>query len=1051
MKFNFYMRISMVSIWLLMAANLYAQRQIVTGHVTDENGKAFIGVTVVAKDSNIGVVTNKQGQYTINAPKNCTALVFSALGYQPQTVNIDGKSTINASMAVSSKDIDEVVVIAYGSVKKKDLTGAVGQVDVENLAVAPVGSFADALAGRLSGVQVSMNDGQPGAEPSITIRGSNSLTQSNSPLFIIDGVAMENFDMGSISMEDIESMNVLKDASAIAIYGARAANGVFVITSKKGKTGEPTISFSAKAGISRITKTMDMMSTYEYVRYLSEFDSSMADRLFLRGHNKKLEDYIGVEGTDWQKEVLRDNPLTMIYDLSVRGGGQRTKYSVSGSYFKQDGILDNSGNSTFRTRFNLDQTIGSKVKTGISASLSRSKDYGQFISTEGVGSANISNLLYRTWAFRPYSVDGNIADQEVDDDLYSANDFRVNPKLTNENEYRQRMIDNINLNAYVEYTIIPSLKLRVLGAMSDKRVDNEFFNNSRTINGSPLNANNNKGQWGGVDGVIKDTYSNENTLTFDKAFNEKHNVNVVAGFSLEHITTKGSGLVAVHVPYEEFGVDGLAMGTPLSNNYYTSEANMMSYFGRATYSYDSRYIATVTFRADGSSKFAPGNKWGYFPSYALAWNVANEKFMRNQRVITVLKLRSSYGFTGNNRVGDFDYLAALSSSLGNYYSFGNQAPSLGVGMNRMANSALRWEQTEQFDLGMDISFFKNRLNLTLDYYKKTTDDLLLKSTVPTHTGYSSVMQNIGAIGNSGFEISASSVNIRTKKFSWSSDFNISFNRNKVLKLAEGEPNRLDFPKLHSDYSNTPLFITQVGKPAGLFYGFIFDGVYQFSDFDQPSPGVYKLKNGMTNNGSTTVRPGDIKYKDVNGDLTIDAKDRVIIGNPHPDFIGGLNNKFSLSTKKAGTFYLSFLLQWSYGNELFNANNVLFEGNGFARAGINQFASYANRWTPDNPSNTMFKTKGQGPSGYLSDRTVEDGSYLRLKTLSFSYDMPKKWLKSMRLKGININVSAQNLFTITNYSGMDPEVSVMKGPLTPGFDFCGYPQAKTITVGLRLTL
>ena len=1054
MRCKFHLKISIILLSILSGGGSYAQKHTVTGLVTNELGEPFPGVAIVVTDTQVGVTTDRNGKYSIQMPDNAQELVFQVIGYEKQTIKVSkGQATLHVTMTVVDKDIDEVVVIGYGSMHRRDLTGAVAQVDVADMAMAPVSSVADALAGRLAGVQVSAYDGQPGAELNIVIRGSNSLTQSNAPLYVVDGVPIEDFDLGSINIEDIESMNVLKDASAIAIYGARAANGVFVITTKKGKSGEPVITFNAKVGFAQITRLMEMMSVYEYVRYLRELDSSKANSLYLNSLGRDLEYYRDIKGINWQEEILTNTPLAMFYDISMRGGSNKTKYSVSVGYTNQDGVINNTGQKKYRGNFNLTQNIGSKFKTDVSLRLNRSNDWGPFVASEGLSDANMPNTLYRAWGYRPYSVkdEDNFADMEDDDEFLTNNVFALNPKITNQNEYRNTVQDNITLSTFLEYNILPSLKLKILGAVTDKKSNSETFNNSHTMKGSPKNVNNARGQWGTSENFLRDTYTNENTLTYNKVFCRKHHLNILAGLSFEKSDTKTTGYTSIFVPYEELGIEAMSLGgIPFSTKYILGNYTMMSYYGRINYTYDSRYAATITFRADGSSKFAPTHKWGYFPSCALAWNMDKERFMKEQKVISAFKLRGSYGVTGNNRVGDYDYLGFMDPSLSNYYSFGGTSPQMGVGLLKMANPDLKWEETESYDVGMEVSFLKNRINIVADWYKKITNDLLLKSEVPAHTGLSIAMQNVGAVQNSGWEFSLNTVNIKIRKFVWASDLNMAFNRNKVLRLADGKPNRLDFSKSHSSYEKTPLFITEVGKPAGLFYGYIFDGVYQYSDFDEPSPGVYTLRPGITDNGEA-VKPGFVKYRDVNGDLTVNAKDLVIIGSPHPDFIGGFNNNLNWNFDRIGKFNLSFLFQFSYGNQIYNANRLMFEGNGVDKPGLNQYASYANRWTPENQSNTLFKTNGQGPSGYMSNRTLEDGSYLRLKTLAFSYDLPKHWLAVIGIKRLALTASAQNLFTWTKYTGYDPEVSVLRSVLTPGFDFCAYPQMKTITFGVNLTL
>ena len=1046
MKNNVIYNFSFLIVLLFYSLNMNAQIKTVTGKITDDGGEALIGANIVVARSSLGTIADLNGNYSIQC-NNKDTLIFSYIGYKSKKIVVGKKRNINVVLDSDNKMLNEVVVIGYGSLTKKDLSGSVGQVNVKELITAPVGNFSDALAGRMAGVMVSSDDGQPGSQANIIIRGGNSLTQSNTPLYVIDGTPMEDFDPSSISGEDIESLNILKDASAIAIYGARAANGVIVITTKKGVIGRPVISFNSKIGISRVTNMVEMMDTYEYVKYLSEYDRTRANTLYLNAYNKTLEDYIGVEGTDWQNELLDKSPLTMIYDLSIRGGEKNTRYSLSLSYNTQDGIIKNSGNSNFRARFNLEQIFLTNWKLGLNINYNNHEDYGEKLSSTGYGGTTITNVLYRSKAYRPYSNTGDLENDFMDNDMLDNNNFMVNPILSNDNEYRVCTKTGFNANTYLEYRPISSFRLRSNVLYNMVQTKNERFNNQYTVDGSPYNVRNTKGQWGSLENIGNYSIINENTVTFDKTI-KNHSINAVAGLSFEVSGKENSKFVSIKVPYEELGMEGLTLGIPFSNAYTTNKYTMMSYYGRVNYSFDTRYIFTATFRGDGSSKFAENHKWGYFPSGAFAWNIGEEKFMESFYWLSALKLRSSYGVTGNNRISYLEYLATLNPKV--YYSFGNQTPSEGVAPSQMNNPFLRWERTKQLDLGIDLSLFNDRIMMTGDFYQKRTDDLLLDAQVPYTSGYTTVMQNIGKIQNLGFEFSLETLNIKTRNFSWKTNLNISFNRSKVLQLSNEQTYRLDYAAFQTQYNNTPLYRTEVGKPVGCFYGLIFDGIYQYEHFDESPDGIYTLKSDIPTNGRdrNVIQPGEIRYKDLNGDGTINDLDYTIIGSAEPAHFGGMNNTFRYANKRIGAISLSFLLQWSYGNDIFNADRLLFEGNSAGQTGINQYKSYEQRWTPDNPSNTLFKAKGSGPQGFISDRTLEDGSYLRLKTLMLSYNLPMRWLKKIHMNSLAFDISAQNLLTFTRYTGSDPEVSVLRSVLTPGFDFCAYPKAKTVTFGLR---
>src|SRR5690606_22268473 len=498
------------------------------------------------------------------------------------------------------------------------------------------------------------------------------------------------------------------------------------------------------------------------------------------------------------------------------------------------------------------------------------------------------------------------------------------------------------------------------------------------------------------------------------------------------------------IPIESLGLSGIDNGTPVNIRSEVAENTLVSYLSRVNYNYKGKYLLTATIRADGSSTFSKENRWAYFPSAAFAWRMSREPFMKKIKVIDDAKFRVSWGQTGNNRIGEFQRLPSLDLSYGYYYSYDNGTPSPSFVFNRMANDGLKWETTTQLDAGFDIFLFKNRINLVIDVYQKTTEDLLLNANVPTSSGFNTVLQNIGSIRNRGLEITLNTINVKAKDFQWSSDFNISFNDNKVLSLTEGETSFLSRVSWTGSYNTSSLYMTRVGYPATALYGVAWDGVYQYSDFDNAG----NLRPEVPSNGMERdqIQPGDIKYKDINGDGIVNEMDNIIIGRAIPIHVGGLNNNFTYKG-----FSLNVFFQWSYGNSIFNANRLVFEGNTMSRHGLNQYAVYANRWTPENQSNQYFRTNGQGPSGIYSSWTIEDGSFLRLKTASLEYTLPNKLVQRVKMNRVSVYMAAQNLYTWTKYSGMAPEVSVKNSTLTPGFDYSAYPMARTITLGLRATL
>lgn len=499
------------------------------------------------------------------------------------------------------------------------------------------------------------------------------------------------------------------------------------------------------------------------------------------------------------------------------------------------------------------------------------------------------------------------------------------------------------------------------------------------------------------------------------------------------------------LPNESLGMDGLDQGLIHTPTFASANYTMASYATRLDYNYKSRYMLTFTYRADGSSKFP--NPWGYFPGLAVGWNMSNEPFFKELLPkVSTSKLRASYGSTGNNRVGEFAYHPSLTHNI-NGYSYRNETPTPQVFVSAIGNPNLRWEKVNTIDIGYELGLYDNRVNLELDFYQRTTNDLLLQAALPPTTGFSSAMNNIGKLENKGLEFTLNTENIATKNFQWNTSFNISFNRNKILELTRGQT----FITANGSYEpqfTRPLYISQIGQPAGMIMGYIFDGIYQYEHFDNPSPNVYVLKNNVATNGALRngILPGDIRYKDLNNDGIINDDDVTIIGRGQPIHIGGFANNFKYKGLSLNVFF-----QWSYGNNIMNANRLALEGNSNARANANQLASYQDRWTPENPSNEHYRTRGQGPLGFWSSKTVEDGSYIRLKTLSLDYSLPNKFVSKIHLKDLSFNIASQNVFTWTKYSGMDPEASVLNPILAPGYDFSAYPRARTLTFGIRATL
>ena len=944
-----------------------------------------------------------------------------------------------------ASSLNEVVVIGYGSVKKKDLTGSVSKVNLEELNKAPVRSFDEALAGRIAGVQVSSADGQPGASVTISIRGNNSLTQDNSPLYVIDGFPIENPNNNIINPADIETMEILKDASATAIYGARGANGVIIITTKKGKIGAPVITFDTYYGTQKDTKKMALMDPYNFIKYQSELNpTATANTFFTNG--KTLDSYKNAKGIDWQGLLFRTAPIQN-YNLSITGGTVATKYVISGSAISQQGTIINSGYTRYQGRIVLDQTINDKAKVGVNINYSNLVANGGSTTTTTAYNGNSRGALYSVWGYRPISGDStnfSLLNSLFDTSIVLTNDYRGNPIINLSNVLNKKTTNALVANVYADYAITPGLRLRITGGLNRTQLRTDAFYNLNTVQGNPLSPVGANGPNGSVIYANTNNWVNENTLTYNKQINQDNQVNLLAGATFQGTTYDSYGFAAIQVPNDQLGLSDLGEGIAQSVSSSGTSNTLASFLSRANYTYQSKYLFTASFRADGSSKFTSANRWSYFPSAAFAWKLSSEEFAKSWTWLSDAKLRTSYGVTGNNRVGDFVYQYTISSPVSAIYEF-NNSPSRSSIPNALGNSNLKWETTHQADIGLDASFFNQRIDITTDYYNKNTKNLLLYAALPTSMGFSYDYKNIGQVQNRGFEFSINTINIKTANFSWLSSFNISFNQSKVIALTQNQETLLSSIGFDQNYTS-PLYMAKIGEPISQIIGYKWDGVYQLKDFNQVA-GKYVLKDNVPNNGNlrTTIQPGDIKYRDINGDGIVDNNDITVIGNPYPKHVGGFNNAFRYKG-----FDLSFFFQWSYGNDVVNLNKLIFDGNQLNIVNLNQFASFENRWSVNNQNTNINRTLGGGPKGVYSSRIVEDGSYLRFKTLQIGYNMPVNKLKRLGIKTLRFYASGQNLYTWTRYSGMDPEVSSYQTTLTPGSDYSSYPRSRTITIGINLS-
>ncbi len=1050
-----YLTVVKLLLFILLPSSLFAQTTI-SGVVVDNSGDAVIGATVTLKDTPRGAITDINGAYSITASAEDT-LIFSYIGYLSQEVEVGSRSTINVTLSSSSVELDavEIVSIGYGTAAKRDLTGSVAKADMGEIMKSNVTNFDQALSGRVAGVVVRSADGELGKEASITIRGNNSLTQSNEPLYVVDGFPMEGSISGILGSADIESIDILKDASATAIYGARGANGVVVITTKRGAEGAPRINFTASYTLDNLAGKVDLMNPYEFVKLQTEMftESELANSYFSAdsdGNIRNLDSYKGLAGYDWQDEVYRQ-AFTQNYSASLSGGTKGgTRYNVSLSALDQDGILINSAFQRYQGKVSLIQPITKKLELTVNTNYTNMLTRGVTPTTSNNSASQSGWLIYSIWGYRPISPseDDSLLTDLTDFDVAGSNDYRFNPVLSARNEVRNTKVNYLNANGALIYKINPALTLKLSGGytLNDRR--REEFNGSMTYTGY---AGSPSGK--GINGLIynydRRNYLNENTLSYRKRFGRSHNIDAVAGVSIQGEQYKFDGVSATQLSTENLGLAGLYTGTAQIVKPIYEEWRMLSYFGRLNYNYQYKYYLTATMRADGSSKFPTANRWGYFPSIGASWNVDRENWFKGMWWMSKGKLRASWGQTGNNRTSTpYDYYAQVITSPdvngSNDYVFDSQiVPGYYVG--QMANDGLKWETTTQTNFGLDLGLFDNRLTATVDWYQKDTKDLLLNATLPSSSGYTSAMMNVGRIRNSGWEFSLETLNISKQNFSWSTSFNIAFNRNKVMELSNGQSALLNGVTWDTDFNSQYPYISKVSKPTGMMYGYIYEGTYKYDDFVE-ADGVYTLRDGipyLSSYSKSTIQPGDPRYADMNGDGVVNDSDLTIIGSGQPIHTGGFNNTFTYRG-----FDLNIFCSWSFGNDILNANRLAFEQG--LDANTNQLTSYADRWSPDNANSNIPRTRANGMQLY-SSRVVEDGSFLRLSNISLGYTLPESVVKSWKIQNLRVYASLNNIYTFTSYSGPDPEVSTRNSVLTPGFDWSAYPRTIGATMGINITL
>lgn len=1013
-----------------------AQDRAISGTIVDqEDGQPLAGVSVLVKSTSAGTTTDQNGKFTLHLPSGKHQLEISYLGYRRQTISTDRVSASNISLSKDRSSLTEVQVVGYGTQKKSDLTGSISSIKGSDLTQLSSQRVDQALQGRASGVFVLNTDGAPGGNTTIRVRGMNSINGGNNALIVIDG--LQGGNLNSLNPNDIESLEVLKDASATAIYGSRGANGVILITTKSGRKGKPLIDYGFSYGSQTIRDKLDLMSAADYAitrnaDKATQNGSGVPTPIFT---DERIAELRRTGGTDWQDVIYRTAPITN-HQLSISGGTDNMKYLVSAGYLDQLGILVNSAYKRFTLRANVSADINKVVSFGLnwggSKEAGNSPPYGGGTALSFLGQAvNIAPRWDPTTP--PYDADGNYSRHPAG---YGAYDTWNPLAAAQEPDIKNNTIRN-NINTYLDFKIIEGLKLRVTGGATIENTNNKSYYNSKTWEGKPIGG---KVGYATVNSALYTFYQNSNILTYDKNFGSKHHVTLMAVAEQQYSKSESSGIVASKFTVDQTGVDDLGGAEQINSKFSNvSERVLNSYLGRINYSFADRYLLTVSYRADGSSVFGANNKWGYFPSGSIAWKLGEESFIEKLNIFSELKLRGSWGVVGNQAITAYQTISAINSGA-NYPYSGNESSDLGFIIANPPNPNLKWESTTQRNIGIDASVFSGRLSATVDVYSKTTKDLLLNRTLPGYSGFSSIIDNVGSVSNKGVEISVSGDPL-IGAVRWNSTFNISWNRNKVLDL--GEVSRLEYKTTYGGYSLKNGFMQlRVGEPFGQMYGYGYEGTWKVSESKEAA--------------AFGQLPGDPKYTDANHDGVINSSDITKIGNAIPDFIFGWSNRVSYAN-----FDLTFLIQGSKGNDIFNQARIRLENTSEGTS-----TRLLDRWTESNQDtdvpafidavtrqNAGLASKvslGSGDGGRLQ-RYVEDGSYIRLKNISLGYSIPQSVISKIGVKKVRAYVSGTNLVTLTKYTGYDPEVSAYNtNDAMIGVDLSNYPTAKTISFGINVT-
>lgn len=1030
------------------AAQLSQAQETVTGTITDENGLPLLGVNVIEKNTSNGTTSDFDGNFEITTGENAI-LVFSFVGFATQEVEVSGSENLSVTLSEDASNLDEVVVIGYGSQLRENISGSVSRIDAEAIENIPQVSVDQLMQGRAAGVMVTKNSGQPGSAVSVKIRGVNTITGSGEPLYIIDGVpisgdsqnistsgrsvadggigagsgATDVSPLSSINPNDIESIDILKDASATAIYGSRGSNGVVIITTKKGKKGQAKLTYNTYAAVQRPTNKIDVMNLQQY----AQLQNTIGEIYGLDEQIEFLNPSLLGSGTDWQAQIF-DDAMQQNHELSFSGASEDINYFISASYTDQEGTVIGSGFDRATVRANVNAKINDWVKTGVTLTGSRTNDQ---ITLNNASNGLISLSLLNNPATAVYNADGSFAGPQTPQEIAFAIRNPIAEALNIDNTLtRNRLFGNL----FAEFTLHENLSFRTefggdFGYNQSDRFQPTFSYGAINRGENILNVRRESNDFW----VIK------NLLTYNNKFGDKHDLTALVGQEVQQ--SKWEGVIAQDGNF--VGNDVPILGTGNANDFtdqYQGSNSLESYFGRAIYSFDNRYNVTASLRADGSSKFAEGNKWGYFPSISAAWRLSNEAFMNDVEAIENVKLYGGYGEVGNQAIPNFAYgvsLNTINTGMGTGFEYAN-----------FGNPDLTWESSTQTNLGLDFTMFENRLSTTVEVYNKVSKDFLYQLAVTDFvTGGNSPgaitapWVNLGEMVNRGVDLTLSYKTLGNSEVNFSSTLTFSRYKNEVTELLGDLTINGD---ISLNDSNQNITLTRVGEPVGMFYGYQVEGLFRnTSDFEGAA---VQFGRPFEDALFSTTWLGDIKYRDINNDGVIDNDDRTVIGNPHPDFTFGFQNSVSYKN-----FDLSTFLQGSYGNDVFNAvNRTLTAANAYY---VNQSPSVLDYWSVDNPDASAPRlARNDTPNINISDRYIEDGSYLRIQNVTLGYTLSNDFSERIGLNKLKIYGSVQNLYTFTNYSGYDPEVgSYNQNALLMGLDNGRYPSPRTFTLGLNVEL